>query len=147
MAILTILRAQPFTRGDGIIQIFIDGKVTGSLHVNKPLRMDVPAGTHVIQARMYGMRGNRQTIHLNEGEAQTILIHGVKQLQAFKWEAILFILACGIPDNALHGRAFLIKWSIYAVVLGYAMYRISILKRDFLRPEIVTPQPEIMQAG
>ncbi len=133
---LCVHRAEPFTRGDESVSIWIDGKALGTLPMVGPFVREISAGPHTVQAWMNGGTGKKISIHALEGDTINLTLSNTKMAGGSWWDAIILLLICAVPDEILSGKMLWIKIASFTALMAWSIYGWRKRKRDYLKLEI-----------
>jgi hypothetical protein len=111
MARIRFYREEKFLRGDLILQIYIDGAKAGSLIGASDLELDIQAGTHSIQARMFGQKGPAMVLDVKSD--QDIAVSGTRTPNISTWLVVTAVAMYLVPG----GRLEWLRWALLAVVM------------------------------
>jgi len=129
MATIRFCRADNYKRGDMIIQICVDGDKAGSLIGAAALDVELPAGAHTVQARMFGQKGPAMVLDLQSGQRLELSVSGTRSTALSTGFMIAWLASYFVPGGKLEWM----RWALIAIVwIGfYIRYRKS--RPGFLR--------------
>ena len=135
MATLTIQRSSEYLNRFRNIEILVDGKRAGKVANGDSLQVEVPTGTHAIQARIDWATSNSVDLTASEGEAYFFQLAGFKGAKWFIPVALLLTIGTWAIDYLLEVS---ISLFISIPILLFMVYILTVGRKKYLT---LTPIP------
>ncbi len=128
MARIRFSRAEDYVRGDLIVQIYVDGEKALSLVGPACQDLELAAGTHMVQARMFGRKGPVIALDVQDRDLN-VAVSGTRQGMKNYWIMTVCLSCC----YTLRGKLGWLFWGLTALVFAFGVYRYRKLSPQMLR--------------
>lgn len=129
MATIIIHRSSEYVNRLREIRILIDGKEEGRIANGQELALQVPSGSHTLQAKIDWAGSRKFPLHVREGEEKHVYLAGFRYSRYIGYMVPAVIVLAIIPYRFVDFR---IQMAIIVPAFLYMIYYLTIGRHDYL---------------
>jgi len=127
---LVIKRAKDFSNVTKKFTLLIDGKEVGGIAHGGSEAYDVPAGNHVVKAKVQWFTSKEYEVTVNEHETKYLKVSGNRSNIIISIAALVIMLACIVMKDKLGENGI---FYVLVPLLLYRVYQFTLGRNNYLK--------------